>query len=117
MTSVPRAAAAAGGQPAIDLAHLDRQTMGDPALRGEVLALMRDQIDDIAPRLELSWGADRAALAHKLKGAARGVGAFALAAAAGLVEAEPDVEPHLAALQERMREAAEAIASLAQRHG
>jgi len=65
---------------AIDMAHLDRYTMGDAALKRELLDLFRQQM-----------GIQREALAtaksnqqwfysaHSLKGAARSLGAFRLA--------------------------------------
>ncbi len=74
----------------MDLAHLARQTMGDRELEREVLALfvhqslsVRDQIVDADDR-------QRALLAHGLKGSARGIGAFAVAECAGLIERQPD---------------------------
>lgn len=65
----------------LDRAHLDRATFGDDALRNEVLALFRAQLDEIAvtfaPDLDDDvWGE----LAHKLKGAARGIGAMRIGA-------------------------------------
>lgn len=70
----------------IDLVHLSRQTMGERALEVEVLAAFDNQAAQIAVKLGASetggvelW---RAELAHKLKGAARAVGAFEVAAAA-----------------------------------
>ncbi|MCW2317039.1 HPt (histidine-containing phosphotransfer) domain-containing protein [Rhodoblastus acidophilus] len=69
-----------------DLVHLSRQTMGDRALEHEVLALFERQANHIGGKLTtLESGSDhsiRADLAHKLKGSARAVGAFAVAKAA-----------------------------------
>jgi HPt (histidine-containing phosphotransfer) domain-containing protein len=69
-----------------DLVHLSRQTMGDRELEHEVLALFERQANHIGVKLvTLEAGADhlvRADLAHKLKGSARAVGAFAVARAA-----------------------------------
>jgi HPt (histidine-containing phosphotransfer) domain-containing protein len=71
----------------IDLAHLSRQTGGDRALERELLALFAGQC-----RLHLRTihaGADRRErmdAAHTLKGAARAVGAWQVAEAAGRVE-------------------------------
>ena len=68
----------------LDLVHLARQSMGDSELEAELLALFDRQAAQIAAKLV--QGADsptaRADLAHKLKGSARAVGAFAVAAAA-----------------------------------
>lgn len=70
----------------IDLVHLSRQTMGDRELEHEVLALFERQASHIGGKLAtLESGEDhlvRADLAHKLKGSARAVGAFAVATAA-----------------------------------
>jgi HPt (histidine-containing phosphotransfer) domain-containing protein len=78
----PRAAAA---HP-FDLVHLSRQTMGDRELEHEVLVLFERQAHHIGGKLAtLESGPDhgsRADLAHKLKGSARAVGAFAVAKAA-----------------------------------
>ena len=69
----------------IDLVHLARQTMGDSALEVELLALFERQAVQIAAALESPAAGEsvsRADLAHKLKGSARAIGAFAVAAAA-----------------------------------
>lgn len=77
--------------PVFDAAHLARYTGGDAALRDELLALMCDQarrclgIMD-GPSDPASW---RAAC-HTLKGAARGVGAFALADVCDEAEVQPE---------------------------
>jgi HPt (histidine-containing phosphotransfer) domain-containing protein len=79
----------------IDLDHLHRQTMGDNALGREVLAMfvaqslsVRDQLAGAEPR-------QRTLLAHGLKGAARGVGAFAIAECADAIERNPGDVGHL----------------------
>ena len=70
----------------IDLVHLARQTMGDRALEGELLALFDRQAGQIAEQLGRADAEatdfSRASLAHKLKGSARAVGAHEVAAAA-----------------------------------
>jgi HPt (histidine-containing phosphotransfer) domain-containing protein len=70
----------------IDLVHLARQTMGDRSLEVELLALFDRQAGKIAAQLSGLDGHEgqgwRVELAHKLKGSARAVGAFAVAAAA-----------------------------------
>jgi HPt (histidine-containing phosphotransfer) domain-containing protein len=70
----------------IDFAHLARMTLGDPALECEVLTMfvgqsarMLDQLASLPP--------EAGSLAHKLKGSARAIGAFAVADAAERVEA------------------------------
>lgn len=62
---------------AIDFAHLDRYVAGDSALRDEVLAIFESQVarclrllDPDAPHEE--WRS----IAHALKGASRGIGAW-----------------------------------------
>ncbi|TPI15334.1 Hpt domain-containing protein [Mesorhizobium sp. B4-1-3] len=78
-----------GARP-VDLGHLARQTMGDRDLEREVLALfvhqslgVRDQIADADTR-------QRVLLAHGLKGSARGIGAFAVAECAAIIEKQPE---------------------------
>ena len=70
----------------IDRAHLSRMTGGDIALERELLGLFDAQS---ALLLELMRGSDAAtvsALAHTLKGSALGIGAAAVARAAGVLE-------------------------------
>jgi HPt (histidine-containing phosphotransfer) domain-containing protein len=76
---------------AIDLAHLERATFGDKALAREVLTLFDRQAEKLVAEIagERSVRARREA-AHTLKGAARGVGAFAVAQAAEEMEAAAD---------------------------
>lgn len=72
---------------AIDVGHLHRQTMGDRSLEREVLELFRRQSRILLFRLEaLTNPAERADLAHTLKGSARGVGASRVAFAADELE-------------------------------
>lgn len=76
--------------PVFDDAHLARYTGGDAALRDELLSLMCDQARRCLaimdhPTDPASW---RAAC-HTLKGAARGVGAFALAEVCDQAEVQP----------------------------
>lgn len=83
-----RGAPPSSGRP-IDLVHLARQTMGDKALELEVLQLFARQSRQIVK----SFGAEEADVrreaAHRLKGAALAVGAFAVATAATRVEEQP----------------------------
>ncbi len=82
-------AAGAQARP-VDLVHLARYTGGDRALNAEVLQLFLDQSaqllrqmhDALENRDQKSWHE----IAHSLKGAARGIGAFALADAAAVAE-------------------------------
>jgi len=78
------------GELVIDLVHLSRQTLGDSALEGELMALFDRQAQQFAVRLnttmmsgEAKW---RAELAHTLKGSARAIGAFQVGDAAEAYE-------------------------------
>lgn len=81
-------------EPVIDLVHLSRQTLGDTALESELLGLFEAQASAFAARLLAPAPQGEAArdvqhrivLAHTLKGSARAIGAFALAAAAQAYE-------------------------------
>ena len=78
------------GAAAVDLAHLVHYTGGDESLNAEVLRLFDVQARELVKRLDGVLGRqdDRewAEIAHNLKGAAKGIGAFALANAAALAE-------------------------------
>jgi HPt (histidine-containing phosphotransfer) domain-containing protein len=87
------------GHQVIDLDHLNRYTGGDPALNVEILRLFADQCTTLLARLEALANEDGAGskswheATHALKGAARGVGAFALgdvAAEAEKIKAEKE---------------------------
>src|SRR5215210_1859363 len=72
----------------LDLEHLSRQTAGDRALEGELLALFEAQCARLRPLLAAGPSpAERADAAHTLKGSARAIGAWPLAAAADRLEA------------------------------
>ncbi|MGE0749655.1 MAG: Hpt domain-containing protein [Variibacter sp.] len=75
-----------GGRP-IDLVHLARSTLGDRSLEREVLALFERQAAILLQRMQDAEPAMLAGLAHTLKGSARGIGAWRVAAAAEQVEA------------------------------
>jgi HPt (histidine-containing phosphotransfer) domain-containing protein len=104
-------------QSPIDLTHLSEQTLGDRHLERELLCLFSAQ----SPRLLAQMRALRLTeagtlndLAHRLKGSARAIGAFGVAAAAETVEsnaATHDGHVPLAALAEALEEALAAIAS------
>ncbi|MDQ2082293.1 Hpt domain-containing protein [Xanthobacteraceae bacterium Astr-EGSB] len=72
---------------AIDLAHLFRMTLGDGALQREVLQLFDRQAGMLLARIREGDPSAAAALAHVLKGSARGVGAWQVASAAEGIEA------------------------------
>lgn len=96
----------------IDFAHLSRQTMGDKELEAEVLRLFAREARQLTERLASEPAAARPQIAHRLKGAARGVGAFAVAAAAEALEADPDDGGRVAAVLSSVIEAADFICGL-----
>jgi HPt (histidine-containing phosphotransfer) domain-containing protein len=103
----------------IDLVHLARQTEGDESLEAELLAMFDRQSVKLAERVKL---ADlprqaRADIAHRLRGSALAIGAFAVARAAETLEevfategGEPEAE--IAELAAAVTQARRAIAKL-----
>ena len=79
----------------IDIDHLNRYTGGDPAVNQEILRMFEDQCATTVATLERfakeggAGGKEWRELTHTLKGAARGVGAFALADLAAEAEKIP----------------------------
>ncbi len=69
----------------IDIAHLQRMTLGDASLEREVLAMFSAQAAGLLSALS-GLPSDAGALAHTLKGSARAIGAFAVADAASALE-------------------------------
>jgi HPt (histidine-containing phosphotransfer) domain-containing protein len=76
----------AAAEPILDLDHLDRMTLGDRTLEGEVLRLFDRQAAMLTERLRGAETAVVASSAHTLKGSARGIGAWRLARAAEQAE-------------------------------
>jgi HPt (histidine-containing phosphotransfer) domain-containing protein len=74
----------------VDLEHLARYTGGDRTINAEVLRLFVGQAEQLIARLRIHLDHADAkgwhAVNHSLKGAARGIGAFALADAAADAE-------------------------------
>lgn len=74
----------------VDLVHLARYTGGDQALNAEVLQLFVNQCGELVQRMDgiLQTGDVKTwrEVAHTLKGAARGIGAFGMADAAAACE-------------------------------
>jgi HPt (histidine-containing phosphotransfer) domain-containing protein len=74
----------------VDLEHLARYTGGDRAINAEVMRLFDSQANELVARLQgileardaKSWKE----VTHTLKGAARGIGAFAMGDAAARCE-------------------------------
>jgi HPt (histidine-containing phosphotransfer) domain-containing protein len=70
----------------IDLVHLARMTLGDRSLEREVLQLFDRQATLLIARMRQVEPGAAAAVAHTLKGSARGIGAWRVARAAETVE-------------------------------
>jgi HPt (histidine-containing phosphotransfer) domain-containing protein len=76
-----------GANEALDRAHLARQTLGDACLEREILVLFRRQSGAMMQRLlETREAEERRVAAHTLKGSARAIGAWRVAAAAEAIE-------------------------------
>jgi HPt (histidine-containing phosphotransfer) domain-containing protein len=108
----------APGDGPIDLAHLKRMTSGDLRLTREVLAMFNSQTARLMEALA-AGPAGGTALAHTLKGSARAIGAFAVAEAAGALEAAIDAGGDggeaLAVLKQAVGEARAAIDAMLRR--
>ena len=96
----------------IDLDHLARYTGGDATLNAEILELFDRQCRDILAGLQALAGSDANGkawreLSHKLKGAARGVGAFAVGDAAA--DAERVTPADGQAVLERLKQGSAAV--------
>ena len=94
----------------IDLDHLARYTGGDSALNAEILELFDRQCRTILAELQELTGSDENSkawreLSHKLKGAARGVGAFAVGDGAADAEKVTPTASH-AILEQLKRDSA-----------
>jgi HPt (histidine-containing phosphotransfer) domain-containing protein len=106
---------------AIDLVHLARMTFGEQALEREVLDLFVRQAGTLLEAMNGAGPAAIAPLAHRLKGSARGIGAWRVAAAADAVEqaasARPDALPRaVAALAGCVQEAKAVVEELLRSH-
>jgi HPt (histidine-containing phosphotransfer) domain-containing protein len=101
----------------IDLVHLARMTLGDRSLEREVLALFERQATLLIARMRSAAPDGVAALAHTLKGSARGIGAWRVARAAETLETlgtagTADLAAELARLVAATDEAKAVIAEL-----
>jgi HPt (histidine-containing phosphotransfer) domain-containing protein len=74
------------GQPAVDLAHLARMTLGEKGLEREVLELFQRQADMLLARMAVEEPRMVRAFAHTLAGSASGIGAWKVAEAATALE-------------------------------
>jgi HPt (histidine-containing phosphotransfer) domain-containing protein len=73
----------------IDLVHLAHQTMGDKALETEVLQMFARQTRLLLQEIAVAEAVTVTALAHRLKGSAKAIGAFKVSSAAARLEADP----------------------------
>ena len=98
----------------VDLQHLDRYTGGNRAINEEILRLFDTQCREMLATLDTlaaegvdakSW---RATL-HTLKGAARGIGAFALGDAAAAAEQAGSERAAAMAALERLKASSAAV--------
>lgn len=106
-------AALRGDTRPVDLAFLARQTGGDRNLEEEVLRLFARQASILGDELRAHNDCEkRRRDAHTLKGAARAVGAFRIAAEAVKIENEPDDPAPLTALLREVESVRDYIASL-----
>jgi len=96
----------------VDLVHLSRQTMGDRALEAEVLAMFLHQALTVRESIVHADFHDRKSLAHALKGAALGVGAFAVAECASDIEKRPEDAVLPKKLARRIEEVRDFIAAI-----
>jgi HPt (histidine-containing phosphotransfer) domain-containing protein len=106
---------------AIDLVHLARMTCGDRTLEREVLDMFVRQAGTIVAAMSGATPASLAALAHRLKGSARGIGAWRVATAAESVEGASKDSPEsaaraVAALAARVEEAKSVVEDLLRSH-
>ncbi|GLR85573.1 histidine kinase [Bradyrhizobium iriomotense] len=102
----------------LDLDHLARMTLGDAELESEVLAMFAEQSSRLVAAMA-ALPSDASALAHKLKGSARGIGAFAVADAAAELECAIRTGDNpiraFAVLKEAVTDAREAIEAILRR--
>ena len=99
----------------IDLAHLQRMTLGDAHLEQEVLAMFAAQAVGLMDELA-SLPGNVPELAHKLKGSAQAIGAFRVAEAAEWLEtAGHDAGQALMVLNEAVAEARTSIDGILKR--
>jgi HPt (histidine-containing phosphotransfer) domain-containing protein len=98
----------------IDFSHLFRMTLGDHSLEREVLQLFARQAEMLIARMSAGAPAAAAALAHTLKGSARGIGAWTVASAAEQVEiasaGSGELAPAIEALSRAIEQARATIA-------
>src|ERR1700674_3999950 len=109
-----RSSAMARKEQPVDIEHLDRYTGGDYALNEEILRLFDTHCRELMGKLEsLATGeADAKSwrqTTHTLKGAARGIGAFALGNAAAEAEKAGSERPAVLPALERLKSTSAAV--------
>ena len=102
---------AAASKP-VDLTHLGAQTMDDRDLQSEVLKLFIHSAEMFVVQLDGADSERRRSLAHKLKGSARAIGAFALADKAAKLEDHSDDAAVLKAVRDEIVRVEDFIASI-----
>jgi HPt (histidine-containing phosphotransfer) domain-containing protein len=102
----------------IDIAHLQRMTLGDANLEREVLAMFSSQAAGLVRALS-TLPTNAGTLVHTLKGSARAIGAFAVADAASalevLIRGGGDRTSAMAELDDAVTQARAAIDEILQR--
>ncbi|MCC7346591.1 MAG: Hpt domain-containing protein [Variibacter sp.] len=105
----------------LDLVHLARMTFGDRSLEREVLQLFVRQSEQLLERMQGAAATAVSALAHTLKGSARGIGAWRVAAEAEAVElaagrATEELRTSVATLRAAVEETRAIIVDLLRAH-
>lgn len=100
-----------GGRP-VDLVHLARQTGGDKDLETEVLTMFARQARQAVASYAGLGAAEQSALAHKIAGSAKSVGAFDVARHAASLEEKPANAAALASFTKAVIDADTFIVSL-----
>lgn len=93
----------------IDLVHLARQTFGSAELEREILGLFVAQSRGLVARIAAASPGERAALVHRLKGSAFGVGAIRVGRITEALEAPEASEADAARLIGELAEACEEV--------
>jgi HPt (histidine-containing phosphotransfer) domain-containing protein len=91
-------------------AFLERQCFGDAALRADLLALYREQLESLSSMIADAEGEALQKLAHRLKGASLAIGADDIAHLADDIEnarlSPPQAGPAILAAAQRFAEVA-----------
>ena len=98
----------------VDIEHLNRYTGGDRVLNEEILQLFATQCREMMARLESLAAGEADAKSwrettHTLKGAARGIGAFALGNAAAEAEKTGGERPNVLPAVEQLKSTSAAV--------